>query len=107
MKKLILSLVFLFTLGFSYGINLNKTAPRINNHEIVDNFEYQDSEISIESTVNFENNLKIEVAGSCTNFGASVFAAAIESGMDYNDAWGLGVDAMNICNVLVLLGGML
>lgn len=125
MKNIILGIVFVLTSGTIMNAkDLNNETFEIKTEsiEITGEFGVNYEEISNLPVLSFDNydyqkakvlkgnfnilleNTKIELAPGCTSFGGFIFAAAIESGMSYEDSWDLGVAAVNVCNALVLIG---
>ena len=102
MKKLILSLTLLLTFGFNTEVRAEEVKK---SNEI---YFYEDVKVVTDLLVIKKDiDLEIAVKPDCIGLGGEIFAAALESGMSYEDSWNLGVAMVNVCNALVLLSNAL
>ena len=98
MKKIILSLVFVLATGAM--MNANSLSKEVT----IESNSFKEKLTTVTNSIEISNEVAVP---GCTNFGAEVFASAIEAGYSIRDSWDLGIAAMNICNALVLIGSYL
>ena len=105
MRKIVLTLILLLTFGLSYGTNPNEVKNKDNN------FFYDELTITTEnnSEISLVNIISVEEVSvvDCIGVGAAFYAVAIQEGYSEEQAWNIGVTAMNVCNALVLIGNYL
>jgi hypothetical protein len=98
MKKVILSVILLFTFVFSIGAN-NKEVFKVEKEKTIKEV------VKTESPISNLNSKPIEYADACNKFAVSVFVSAfLDEGMSLEDSVDIANKARNVCEALVLIG---